>query len=76
MNEMGQLPADDSQRQSIQRILIFDDHPDSLRLVFGNGASAPADPEVEVSKEWWEPIWDWTPLLAVMVLLLLSLFLK
>lgn len=76
MNQTGQLPAGNTQGQTIQRILIFDDHPDTLRLVFGRGASTPAEPEVEEGKRWWEPIWGWTVLLGVMALLLLSLFLK
>jgi hypothetical protein len=25
------------------RVLIFDDHPDSLRLVFGRGANSPVE---------------------------------
>jgi len=29
------LPATNAARKKIQHILIFDDHPDSLRLVFG-----------------------------------------
>ena len=29
------LPATNAARKRIQHILIFDDHPDSLRLVFG-----------------------------------------
>lgn len=76
VNQTSQLPAGDTQGQTIQRILIFDDHPNTLRLVFGRGARPPVEPEVEEGKRWWEPIWGWTVLLGVMVLLLLSLFLK
>jgi len=35
-SRLGQpLPATNAARKRIQHILIFDDHPDSLRLVFG-----------------------------------------
>src|SRR3977135_2984608 len=76
VNQTSQLPVGGTQGQTIQRILIFDDHPDTLRLVFGRGAPPPAEPAVEEGKRWWEPIWGWTLLLGVMVFSLLSLFLK
>jgi hypothetical protein len=37
------LPATNAAGKKVQRILIFDNHPDSLRLVFGRGATPWAD---------------------------------
>jgi hypothetical protein len=38
-----QLPTTNATGRKIQRFLIFDDHPDSLRLVFGPGTHSPID---------------------------------
>ena len=37
------LPATNAAGKKVQHILIFDNHPDSLRLVFGLGASSWVD---------------------------------
>lgn len=38
------LPTTNSQGKRIQRILIFDDHPDSLRLILGPPVKPPIRP--------------------------------
>jgi hypothetical protein len=39
IKQSRRLPATNAAGKKIQRILIFDNHPDSLRLVFGRGAT-------------------------------------
>jgi len=60
----------------IQRILIFDDHPDSLRLVFGSHGSSQVDGASPQSPRWWEPILGWMLIMCVVLVLVLPLFLK
>ena len=44
----------DGAHKKIRRILIFDDHPDSLRLVFGRGADPHVDPSAPQRANSWE----------------------
>jgi hypothetical protein len=60
----------------IQRILIFDDHPESLRLVFRNLGSSPVDGTAPQSPRWWEPILGWLLIVCALLVLVLPLFLK
>jgi hypothetical protein len=76
VNQTRQLPGDNPSGQTIQRILIFDDHPDTLRLVLGPDGIAPVDRKRSASPRWWDPVLGWTLLLTVLVLMLLPLFLK
>jgi hypothetical protein len=39
MKRMSLRPATDGSIKAIRRILVFDDHPDSLRLIFGRPAN-------------------------------------
>ena len=48
------LPATNGTRKQIRRILIFDDHPDSLRLVFGRRANPQIDLSVPQRVSSWE----------------------
>jgi len=43
LKQVRQSPATNSGGKKIQRILIFDDHPDSLRRVFAAGANPRVD---------------------------------
>jgi hypothetical protein len=70
------LAADNSPEKTVQRILIFDNHPETLHLLFGRGAGALAEPEAEQSARWWEPVLAWMLAGGVLFLLLLWLFLK
>jgi hypothetical protein len=76
VNQTRQLPGGNPKGQTIQRILIFDDHPDTLRLVLGPDGSAPIVRKPGASTRWWNPILGWTLLLTVLVLMFLPLFLK
>jgi len=50
------LPATNAARKRIQRILIFDDHPDSLRLVFGRRVNPQAHLSAPRPASSWELI--------------------
>jgi hypothetical protein len=70
------LAANNGPDKTVQRILIFDNHPETLRLLFMSGAGAWADPEGQESARWWEPVLGWMLAGGVLFLLLLALFLK
>jgi hypothetical protein len=76
VNQTKLLPGDNHRGQTIQRILIFDDHPDTLRLVLGSDDIIPVERKRGASPRWWDPILGWMLLLTVLVLMLLPLFLK
>lgn len=42
--QVRRLPSTTANGEELQHILIFDDHPDSLRLVFGRSANTYFDP--------------------------------
>jgi hypothetical protein len=69
-------PATNMRGKTIQRILIFDDHPDSLRLVFGRRASPRADRRTWQSAGWWEPILAWMLIAGGLIVVLTPFFLK
>jgi hypothetical protein len=73
---VSQLPATNTQGKTIQRILIFDDHPDSLRLVFGRRSSPQADRTASQSGGWWEPILAWMLIAGALIAVLTPFFLK
>ena len=50
------LPATNAARKRIQHILIFDDHPDSLRLVFGRRINPQAHLSAPPRASSWELI--------------------
>src|SRR5258708_6863425 len=43
IKQASRLRATNTAGKQVQRILIFDDHPDSLRLVFGHRANSQID---------------------------------
>src|SRR4051812_38396928 len=43
VREVQLLPAADTTSRKMQRILVFDNHPETLRLIFGGRADADAD---------------------------------
>jgi hypothetical protein len=43
MKQTSLLPVADGPVKSVQQILLFDDHPDSLRMIFGGPANWNAD---------------------------------
>lgn len=62
--------------KTIQCILIFDDHPDSLRLVFGRRARRQVNPTAPQSARCWDPILGWMLLMGALIVMFLPLFLK
>jgi hypothetical protein len=70
------LPATNTQGKTIQRILIFDDHPASLRLVFGRRTSSQVGWTAPPSAKGWELLLGWMLLLGVLIMMFLPLFLK
>jgi hypothetical protein len=70
------LPTTNTQSKTIQRILIFDDHPASLRLVFGRRTNPQGDRGKSQSSEWWELPLGWMLMLGVLIMMFLPLFLK
>jgi hypothetical protein len=60
--------------KTIQRILMFDDHPESLRQVFGRGSRPKADRPTPQSAGWWEPILGGLLITGALVLIFLPLF--
>jgi hypothetical protein len=43
IKQVRQLPAANGPERQLRRVLIFDNHPDSLRLVFGHQADRQVD---------------------------------
>jgi hypothetical protein len=72
----GRLQATGTKSTVIQRVLIFDDHPDSLRLVFGSYGSSQNDETAQQRPRWWEPVLGWMLMICALLVLVLPLFLK
>jgi hypothetical protein len=56
IKQSSRLPATNTAGEQVQRILIFDDHPDSLRLVFGRRANSQIDLSMLSRASSWELI--------------------
>jgi hypothetical protein len=76
INGASRLQTPNTKGPIIQRILVFDDHPDSLRLVFGDFGSSQVDGTAPQSPRWWEPILGWMLIVCALLVLVLPLFLK
>ena len=70
------LAAKNGPAKTVQRILIFDNHPETLDLLFGRETGASTDSQTEESTSWWEPVLCWMLAGGVLILILLTLFLK
>jgi hypothetical protein len=70
------LATNNGPDKTVQRVLIFDNHPETLRLLFMREAVGRADSEAQESTRWWEPFLSWMLTGGVLFLLLLLLFLK
>ena len=68
------LPATNAARKRIQHILIFDDHPDSLRLVFGRRANPHVHLSAPPPASSWELILVSILTMGVLVAMLWPLF--
>jgi hypothetical protein len=69
-------PAAEPPGKTIQRILIYDDHPDSLRLVLGHGSSQEGNHPAPPSAKWWEPVLGGMLITGALIIIFLPLFLK
>jgi hypothetical protein len=76
ISRVSLLPATNTQGKTIQRILIFDDHPASLRLVFGRRTSPRVRWPTPPSAQWWELPLAWMLLLGVLIMMFSPLLLK
>jgi hypothetical protein len=56
IKQVRRLELTTGAHKKIRRILIFDNHPDSLRMVFEGGANPPGDLSVPQHVSSWEPI--------------------
>jgi len=54
IKQTSRLPSTNAAGSKIRRILIFDNHPDSLRLVFGERANPDVDLSVPQRASSWE----------------------
>ena len=72
----GHPTATNTDGKTIQRILIFDDHPDSLRLVFGRRANPRVDRTAPQTARWWEPMLAWMLIIGSLIVMFSLLFLK
>jgi hypothetical protein len=70
------LPATNTRVKTIRRILIFDDHPASLRLVFARRTSPQAGWTTTPSEKWWEFPLGCMLILGVLIIVFLPLFLR
>ena len=76
IKRVRRLPATNTYGKTIQRILIFDDHPASLRLVLGHRVSPQTDRRTSQRAGWWEPILAWMMIAGALILVLAPFFLK
>ena len=60
--------------KEIQHLLIFDDHPDSLRMVFGRGPNLRDDPSADERVISWELILVFILITSALVAMLWSMF--
>ena len=56
IKQARRLASTNGTEKKLRRILIFDDHPDSLRLVFGYRANSHVDPSPSEDVNSWELI--------------------
>jgi hypothetical protein len=70
IKKTSRLPARNVAGKKIQRILIFDNHPDSLRLVFAGGAN----PYVDVARTSRTKRWEIAFLCLLLVGLCIAMF--
>jgi hypothetical protein len=54
ITQSQRLPSTDGADKKIQRLLIFDNHPDSLRLIFGRGNPSDAHSTDPPAMTWLE----------------------
>jgi hypothetical protein len=68
--------ANNTQSKTIRRILVFDDHPESLRLILGYSADGAVDHAPEEKTRWWVPFLGWALVICLLTLMFLPLWLR
>jgi hypothetical protein len=76
IKRVSHLPATNTQGKIIQRILIFDDHPASLRLVLGGRTSPRTGWTMPPREKWWELLLAWMLIAGALIVVLTPFFLK
>jgi hypothetical protein len=74
MEKISRLPATGRSAKTIRRILVFDNHPDSLRLILRRPANRPADRRPEERASLWKFIAPVVAILVALTAMLLPLF--
>jgi hypothetical protein len=74
IKEVQRWPATTAAGRKIQRILVFDNHPESLRLLLGSRAKPDVDPSFPPPPSWSEPALFWMLMFSVFTLMLWPLF--
>jgi hypothetical protein len=69
IRQTSRLLARNAEGKTIQRILIFDDHPDSLRLAFGRRANPPVGRTAPQSARWWDLMLAWMLIIGALILM-------
>jgi hypothetical protein len=76
LRQASRPSANNAQSKTIQRILVFDDHPDSLRLILGDSGDRSVDYAPGENTRSWEVILGWALVICLMILMFLPLWLK
>jgi hypothetical protein len=76
VRQASRLSVNNTQSRTIRRILVFDDHPDTLRLILGDFADGSVDYAREENARWWEPFLGWALVICLLTLMFLPLWLR
>src|SRR4051812_10802747 len=76
VRQANRLSVNNAQGKTIRRILVFDDHPDSLRLILGDSADVSVGDAPEENTRRWAPLLGWALVICLMILMLLPLWLR
>jgi hypothetical protein len=74
IRQASRLSANDTQSKTVRHILVFDDHPDTLRLILGDSADESVDDAPDESAGWWAPFLGWAMVICLMTLMFLPLW--
>lgn len=70
IKQRRRLPAANGTDRNIQRVLMFDNHPDTIRLIFGNGANR----HVDLAAPERVSLWDLVLVSALVMSALIGMF--
>jgi hypothetical protein len=72
----GRLHSRTGEGKTVRSILIFDDHPSSIRLVLARDAHPRGGPAAQPTSRWWEPFLGGMLIIGAVLVIFLPLFLK